>query len=101
MIDQDKGSLLLKYESQTLKIPPQTAETLGWYDPPETLNMDNSTVKLHVSTKSFETLPEDRSGSHKHLREFSRSDLAYGLLDLRNIESPSRPPTPEIVPTYR
>jgi hypothetical protein len=44
MIDQGKGSLLLKYEAQTLKLPPQTAETLGWYDPPETLNMANSTA---------------------------------------------------------
>jgi hypothetical protein len=44
MIDQGKGSLLLKYEAQTLKLPPQTAETLVWYDPPETLNMAHSTT---------------------------------------------------------
>jgi hypothetical protein len=42
MIDQGNGSLLLKYGAQTLKLPPQSAETLDWYDPLETLNMDNS-----------------------------------------------------------
>jgi hypothetical protein len=39
MIDQDTGSLLLKYGTQTLKLPLQSTETLRWYDPPETLNM--------------------------------------------------------------
>jgi hypothetical protein len=101
MIDQDNGSLLLKYGAQTLKLPPQTAETLGWYDPPETLNMANSTAQLSVGSESYKTLPNDRSGSHKHLREVSRSDLAYGLLDLRNTESPSRTLTHEIIPTCR
>jgi hypothetical protein len=42
MIDQGKGSLLLKYEAQTLKLHPQIVETLGWYGPPETLNIANS-----------------------------------------------------------
>jgi hypothetical protein len=42
MIDQGNGSLLLKYGAQTMKPPPQTAETLNWYGPPETLNMANS-----------------------------------------------------------
>jgi hypothetical protein len=32
------------------------------------------------------------------LREVSRSDLAYSLLDLRIVESPSRTLPPEIVP---
>jgi hypothetical protein len=43
-IDQDNGILLLKYGAQTLKLHPQTAKNLGWYDPPETLNMANSTA---------------------------------------------------------
>jgi hypothetical protein len=42
MIDQGKRSLLLKYEAQSLNLPPQNAETLGWYDPPETMNMAKS-----------------------------------------------------------
>jgi hypothetical protein len=42
MIDQGNGSVLLKYGAQTLKLPPQTTETLDWYVPPETLNMTNS-----------------------------------------------------------
>jgi hypothetical protein len=44
MIDQGNGNLFLKYGVQTLKLPPQTAETLDWYSPPETLNMANSTA---------------------------------------------------------
>jgi hypothetical protein len=42
MIYQGSGRPLLKYGAQTLKLPPQTAETLNWYDPPETLNMANN-----------------------------------------------------------
>jgi hypothetical protein len=44
MIDQGNGSLLLKYGASTLKLPPQTAETLNWYGPPETMNMVNNSA---------------------------------------------------------
>ena len=101
MIDQGNGSLLLKYGAKTLKPPPQTAETLRWYDPPKILNVANSTTQLNTRSESSKTLSDDRSGSHKHLREVSRSDLAYGLLDLRNTESPNRPLPPKIVSTYK
>jgi hypothetical protein len=42
MIDQGNSSLPLKYGASTLKLPPQTAETLNWYDPLETLDMANN-----------------------------------------------------------
>ena len=87
MIDQGKRSLLLKYEAQTLKLPPQTVETLGWYDPPETLNIANSMAYLNGPSELSETLPDDRSSIHEHLREVSRSDLTCSLLDLRITES--------------
>jgi hypothetical protein len=37
VIDQGKGSPLLKYEAQILNPLPPNAETLIWYGPPETL----------------------------------------------------------------
>jgi hypothetical protein len=75
-------------------------ENPEWYDPPETLNMANSTSQLNTRSEFSETLLDDRSSSHENLREVSRSDLAYGFLDLRNIESPSHTLTTEIVATY-
>jgi hypothetical protein len=44
MIDQCSGRHLLKYGTSMLKLPPETTETLNWYDPLETLNMANSTA---------------------------------------------------------
>jgi hypothetical protein len=56
MIDQGKSNLLLKYEAQILIPPPPTAETLNWYDPPETLNMVNNSAWLNEASESPETL---------------------------------------------
>jgi hypothetical protein len=42
---------------------------------------------MNVGSKYSETLPDDRSGTYKHLREVSRSYLASSLLDMRNTES--------------
>jgi hypothetical protein len=44
MINQGNDSLRLKYGAQTLKPPPQIAETPSWYDPPEALNMTNNSA---------------------------------------------------------
>jgi hypothetical protein len=48
-----------------------------------------------MDSKCSETLSDDRSSKHKHLREVSISDLAYSLLDLNNTKSPNHPLPPE------
>jgi hypothetical protein len=56
---------------------------------------------MNMGSEYPETLQDNRSGHHKPMREVSRSYLAYGLVDMRNTESPNRPLPPEIVSTYK